>query len=240
MEEKKGKKQEQTAEEVVKQNLAIYEQAREVPESAIKPIVNGRLKGKSDINPVYRIKRMTEIFGPCGIGWRYEIVKQWLETYGNEVKAFTHINLYIKWEGEWSEAIPGIGGAAFVSMESKGAYVSDECYKMSLTDAMSVAMKALGIAADIYWANDGNNLNPGDSKYRDGTISNAADDLPTAINEMLACKSSTERDALWSKWTSKHPEYAAQGHEFYKVTVEVGQKLQHMNTAIKAEQSIQK
>lgn len=240
MEEKKGKKQEQTAEEVVKQNLAIYEQAREVPESAIKPIVNGRLKGKSDINPVYRIKRMTEIFGPCGIGWRYEIVKQWLETYGNEVKAFTHINLYIKWEGEWSEAIPGIGGAAFVSMESKGAYVSDECYKMSLTDAMSVAMKALGIAADIYWAKDGNNLNPGDSKYRDGTISDAADDLPEAINEMRACKSSNERDALWSKWTSKHPEYATQGHEFYKATVEVGQMLQHMSTGRKAEQSIQK
>ena len=55
MEEKKGKKQEQTAEELVAKNLAIYERARLVPESAIKPIVNGRLKGKSDINPVYRI-----------------------------------------------------------------------------------------------------------------------------------------------------------------------------------------
>ena len=164
---KKKEEEQQPIDEQTAKNISIYERARLVPESAITPIVNGRLKGKSDINPVYRIKRMTEIFGPCGIGWRYEIVKQWLEPYGNEVKAFTHINLYIKWDGEWSEAIPGIGGAAFVSMESKGAYVSDECYKMSLTDAMSVAMKALGIAADIYYAKDGNNLNPGDSKYRD-------------------------------------------------------------------------
>ena len=225
MEEKKSKKQEQTAEELVAKNLAIYEQARLVPESAIKPIVNGRLKGKSDINPVYRIKRMTEIFGPCGIGWRYEIVKQWLETYGNEVKAFTHINLYIKWDGEWSEAIPGIGGAAFVSMESKGAYVSDECYKMSLTDALSVSMKALGIAADIYYSKDGNNANPGDSKYRDGTINTAADDLPTAIGEMRACKSREEINAAWAKWTGKHQEYSVQSHEFYKVTVEVGKSI---------------
>lgn len=240
MEEKKSKKQEQTAEELVAKNLAIYEQARLVPESAIKPIVNGRLKGKSDINPVYRIKRMTEIFGPCGIGWRYEIVKQWLETYGNEVKAFTHINLYIKWDGEWSEAIPGIGGAAFVSMESKGAYVSDECYKMSLTDALSVAMKALGIAADIYYAKDGNNLNPGDSKYRDGTINSAADDLPKAIEEAKACKSRDEINAVWAKWTGKHPEFATQGHEFYNAVVEQGQAIQHMQTAKNAVKDIEK
>lgn len=224
MEEKKGKKQEQTAEELVAKNLAIYERARIVPESAIKPIVNGRLKGKSDINPVYRIKRMTEIFGPCGIGWRYEIVKQWLETYGNEVKTFTHINLYIKWDGEWSEAIPGIGGAAFVSMESKGAYVSDECYKMSLTDALSVSMKALGVAADIYYAKDGNNLNPGDSKYRDGTINYAAAELPQAIEEMKAVKSRDEYLACWDKWARKRPEFSVNGHDFYKIAVEIGSK----------------
>ena len=163
----KKKEEEQPVNEQAKANLSVYEQARLVPESAIKPIQNGRLKGKSDINPMYRIKRMTEIFGVCGFGWKYEIVNQWLEPHGSEVKSFTHINLYIKMNGEWSDPIPGIGGATFVSQESKGPYVNDECYKMSLTDALSVAMKALGIAADIYWAKDGNNLNPGDSKYRE-------------------------------------------------------------------------
>ncbi len=74
---KKKEEEQQPIDEQTAKNLSIYERARLVPESAIKPIVNGRLKGKSDINPVYRIKRMTEIFGPCGIGWRYEIVKQY-------------------------------------------------------------------------------------------------------------------------------------------------------------------
>lgn len=230
MEEKKGKKeQELTAEELVKKNLAIYEQAREVPPSAIKEIVNGRLKGKSDINPVYRIKRMTEIFGPCGIGWRYEITKQWLEPFGNEVKAFTSINLYIKWEGEWSEPIPGIGGASFVSQESKGPYVNDECYKMSLTDALSVAMKALGIAADIYYAKDGKNLNPGDSKYREegsaqASQTSAAAELPTAIAEMRACNSRQEYLACWEKWAKRHPDFSVKNHEFYNVAYEIGRK----------------
>jgi hypothetical protein len=235
MEEKKSKKQEQTAEELVAKNLAIYEQARLVPESAIKPIVNGRLKGKSDINPVYRIKRMTEIFGPCGIGWRYEIVKQWLETYGNEVKAFTHINLYIKWEGEWSEAIPGIGGAAFVSMESKGAYVSDECYKMSLTDALSVSMKALGIAADIYYSKDGNNANPGDSKYRDGTINSAAERVERdaqrneteskAVDEIRGAETIESVRAIYKGYQKTNPDICRKGGALYTAAMERANEL---------------
>ena len=226
---KKGKKQEQTAEELVAKNLAIYERARLVPESAIKPIVNGRLKGKSDINPVYRIKRMTEIFGPCGFGWRYTIVKQWLENYLQEVKAFTVINLYIKMDGEWSEPIPGVGGASFVSVEKSGQYVNDECFKMSLTDALSVAMKALGIAADIYYAKDGKNLNPGDSKYREecsaqASQPSAAAELPTAIAEMRACNSRQEYLACWEKWAKRHPDFSVQNHEFYNVACEIGRK----------------
>lgn len=135
-------------------NLRFYEQMRNVPPYALKPIGAGRLKGMSDINPVYRIKAMTEAFGPCGIGWKYVITKQWLETYGQEVKAFTNIDLYIKVDGEWSDAIPGTGGSSLVAMERSGAYVSDEAYKMALTDALSVAMKALGVAADVYYSKD--------------------------------------------------------------------------------------
>ena len=62
------------------ENLKIYEAARKVPNEALKPIQAGRLKGKSDINPMWRIKKLTEIFGPCGIGWKYTIVKQWMVT----------------------------------------------------------------------------------------------------------------------------------------------------------------
>ena len=108
-------------------NLAVYEKARQVPKTALKQIYGGRLKGMSDINPMFRIKRITEIFGPCGFGWKYEIVKQWLEPQGVEVKCFTQINLYIKMNGEWSEPIPGVGGAGFVDKEKNGTFVNDEC-----------------------------------------------------------------------------------------------------------------
>lgn len=233
---KKKEEEQQPIDEQTAQNLSVYERARLVPESAIKPIQSGRLKGKSDINPVYRIKRMTEIFGVVGFGWRYEIVKQWLEPHGNEVKAFTQINLFIKMNGEWSEAIPGVGGASFVSMEKSGPYVNDECYKMSLTDAMSVAMKSLGIAADIYYAKDGNNLNPGDSKYRDdgqasqsrgaSAVAFTGADLKQALAELDAAKTNDEYGAVWSKYSTQFPAMCQKGTDFYNACIKKANELQ--------------
>lgn len=135
----------------MEQNMKYYDAMRQVPKEALKTIKGGRLEGMSDINPMWRIKVMTETFGVCGIGWKYEITKQWNEAYGNEVKAFVNINLYIKVDGEWSEPIQGTGGSTLV--EPRG-YVNDEAYKMALTDALSVSMKSLGVAADVYFAKD--------------------------------------------------------------------------------------
>ena len=53
-----------------------------------------------------------------------------------------------------SKPISGVGGAMFVEQQKGGAYVSDECYKMATTDAISVACKQLGIGADVYWEAD--------------------------------------------------------------------------------------
>lgn len=135
-------------------NLDLYEKVRSVPDSAKKTIKGGRTSGMTDINPVWRIKVLTEQFGPCGIGWYYIPTRQWLETAGNEIAAFVNIELYIKVDGEWSKPIAGNGGSMFASKEKSGIYVSDECYKMATTDAISVACKELGIGADVYWDSD--------------------------------------------------------------------------------------
>lgn len=136
-------------------NMDLYNKFRSVPDEAKKKITGGRLNGMTDISPMWRIKLLTEQFGACGIGWKYEVTKQWLEPCSeNQIAAFCNINLYVKNDGEWSAAIPGTGGSMFVTKESRGLRTSDECYKMALTDAISVACKALGVAADVYWEKD--------------------------------------------------------------------------------------
>jgi len=135
------------------ENMELYNGFREVPQNAQRTIDGGRLKGMTDINPMWRIQTLTERFGPCGIGWKYIIRDKRLERGPDtEVAAFVDIDLYYKIEDCWSEPVPGTGGASFVMKEKSGPRVSDECFKMALTDALSVACKALGIGADVYWA----------------------------------------------------------------------------------------
>lgn len=140
---------------------SFWDKLKRPPERALKTIQAGRLRGMTDISPQWRYEVMTEVFGPIGIGWKYEIVRFWTEpASANQVLAFCQINLYVKVDS-WSDAIPGIGGSMLIASEKNGLHSSDEAYKMALTDALSVAMKQLGVAADIYaglW--DG-------SKYRD-------------------------------------------------------------------------
>lgn len=133
------------------ENLELYNKVREVPQDAKKTISAGRIKGFTDINPMWRIKCLTEQFGPCGIGWYYKTVEKWTETVGDETCAFVMIELYVLYDGKWSQPISGTGGSRLATKERSGVYVSDECYKMATTDALSVACKNLGIGADVYW-----------------------------------------------------------------------------------------
>ena len=212
-------------------NLRFYEAACQPPKDALKPIPAGRLKGKSDINPMWRMKKLTEIFGPVGFGWRYEIDKQWTEVYGKEVKCFCNITLYVRdpETKEWSLGIPGTGGSAIVSIEKSNPdpYVDDDGYKKALTDALSIAMKALGVAANVwYGAKAEGDI---DSKYNNVYQQpqqpqqpqlTAEQSLKMAIAEMKAVTTESARLNVWSKWVNLCPSLAEEGGAFWKCTYE--------------------
>ena len=151
-------------------NMELWDNLKAVPAAAKKTIQAGRLKGMTDIKPQWRLQIMTEQFGAIGIGWYYEPVKMWTETYGTEVSAHVQINLFVKIDNEWSKPISGTGGSMLIANENIKDYEkdkydtkfkpyhSDEAYKMATTDALSVAMKQLGVAADVY-------MGLSDSKY---------------------------------------------------------------------------
>lgn len=160
-------------------NLRIYEAVRTPPATALKPISGGRLNGKTDINPMWRIKRLTELFGPCGEGWTYTPTKrEYVPGHDGEIAVFVDIELMYKTEGgEWSLAIPGTGGSMYVVKERGGLYTDDEAPKKALTDALSVACKALGIGADVYWDKDATKYTP--APPRNTQPAQGADERPT-------------------------------------------------------------
>lgn len=131
--------------------IDVYKSLAQPPKSALREIQGGKLKGKTDINPQWRYKAMTEAFGLVGIGWKYEVRKLWTEQgAGAEKLAFAQVAVYIKDGETWSEPIEGIGGSKLVQLEKGAAVSNDEGYKMAVTDAFSTALKMLGVAADIY------------------------------------------------------------------------------------------
>ena len=189
-------------------HLELYEKFRAVPPDAQKKITGGRLSGFTDINPMWRIKMLTLEFGMCGVGWYYEVLREWTEQGANgEVSAFVKINLFIKTGGEWSKPIQGIGGSAFVAKEKSGLYTSDEAYKMALTDAISVSCKALGMGADIYFEKDRTKYTgnpPKDSTEYTNPPKDAynPEEVKVRIN---ACATEEELQRNWTE----HPELQA-------------------------------
>lgn len=139
------------------ETLELYNTWRAVPQDAQKPITGGNLNGKTDINPMWRVKVLTETFGPVGFGWYTKITEHWDDTdeIGGNVErvAWVRVELYVKLGGEWSAPIEGIGGSKYAG-KGRGSELNDEAFKMAETDAISVACKKLGIGADIYWAGD--------------------------------------------------------------------------------------
>lgn len=130
----------------------IYDRFSEPPKEALKTISAGKLKGFTDVNPMWRIRALTELFGPAGVGWYTRTTRQWLEAgKDNKIAAFCNLELYVKIDGEWSQPIEGTGGSMFSNVFKGGCDTSDEAFKMAYTDALSVACKSLGIAANVYW-----------------------------------------------------------------------------------------
>ena len=122
-----------------------------VPTAYLKPIGFGGLKGKSDINPQWRIKAMTETYGLCGIGWYYDVEKvEYRKGAADTELIFIQVAIFVKDGENWSMPIRGAGGDVVIEKNNSGLRDNDEAYKMALTDALGNAMKYLGVASEIY------------------------------------------------------------------------------------------
>lgn len=136
------------------EKMTIYNAVRSVPQEAQKEFNNGRFRG-TDINPMWRIKTLTEQFGPAGFGWYIDNVSFEDKVVAGETLTICQLDLFVKIGDEWSKPIHGVGGNRTSTKTSSGnTMISDEAEKMAYTDAISVACKALGIGADVYYQAD--------------------------------------------------------------------------------------
>lgn len=104
------------------------------------------------IKPMWAYRRMTEEFGPAGKGWGVE--KPTFET----VTAGDEILVYCTVEAWWKETedgdrhhVFGVGGDRVLTKRSNGnLFQDDEAFKKAFTDALTNALKLIGVGADVH------------------------------------------------------------------------------------------
>jgi hypothetical protein len=145
-------------------NLSIWGAVEKTEPSATKQSqVSGRTE--TSINGTYMFKRATEQFGPCGIGWGYEIAEERMDrgapiqfdAEGNPIEySETHTIKLRFWYklGEDFGSILSYGHTQYKYMAGQGdnryMRVDGEAPKKSLTDAIKKALSMLGFSADIF------------------------------------------------------------------------------------------
>jgi hypothetical protein len=131
-------------------NMRIWDALSKTDPSQTKPFSRaGGFKGTA-IKPIWIIKRLTEQFGPCGVGWgigarpHFEMV----HSQTGEVLVYCTVAC---WHGNPDNELYGVGGDKAVSLRSSGTlFHDDEAFKKAFTDAVNNAFKFVGVAADIH------------------------------------------------------------------------------------------
>ncbi|TGQ11193.1 hypothetical protein EN858_14820 [Mesorhizobium sp. M4B.F.Ca.ET.215.01.1.1] len=102
------------------------------------------------IKPMWSYRRMTEEFGPCGVGWGIEAPQfQVLQGAEDEKLVFCTVSVWYVHEGERHQLV-GVGGDKAVTKNKYGLASDDEAFKKAFTDSVTNALKFLGVGADVH------------------------------------------------------------------------------------------
>lgn len=108
----------------------------------------GGFKGTA-IKPQWVIHRLTEQFGPCGVGWGVDEPSFQVVPAGNEIMVYCTVSGWYVSAGE-QRNIYGVGGDKVVAQFSSGLKSDDEAFKKAFTDAIMNAFKFIGVGADVH------------------------------------------------------------------------------------------
>ncbi len=123
-----------------------------IPSEFLTRFTKGRFNG-TEIKPMARIQRLTELFGACGKGWGVNFKERWVDQWPgcNFACCYVRLSIWYKEGDEIFEAPDQIGGS-LVDNDP------DECWKSAYTDALGKCASMLGLGAYIY-------LGQADGKY---------------------------------------------------------------------------
>ncbi len=131
-------------------NKALWQRAFTTDPRAVKEITGKQYRGNSP-KPYWIVERLTDEFGPCGIGWGFQILNERFERFSEtDSLHVASVRLWYVLDGVRGE-LEQIGQTKASYMSSKGSFMLDEdAPKKSVTDALVKCASYLGFAGDIF------------------------------------------------------------------------------------------
>lgn len=128
-------------------NLKIWEAHADIDPKFTKPITGKAYKGTSP-NPQYVVRCLTELFGPVGIGFGWNVIAEDFTKLGDETLHWCRISF---WHTDRANTFESYGQTKAAYPTSSGKFMVDEdAPKKSLTDAIIKAASHIGIGANIF------------------------------------------------------------------------------------------
>ena len=136
-------------------NTEIWDALGKTNPSATKGFKRAGGFSGTAIKPMWVMRRLTEQFGPCGVGWGlFEPSFQVVPGDNREVLVYCTASA---WHGSKDNVVWGVGGDKVVSYVKANEQYNrperwendDEAFKKAFTDAIMNAFKFIGVAADV-------------------------------------------------------------------------------------------
>lgn len=181
-------------------NLDLWEAHADIDPQYTKAITGKAYKGTSP-NPQYVIKCLTEMFGPVGQGFGWEVLAEDFTPLGDEILHWCRIRF---WHTDRKHYYEAYGQTkALMKTRDKGLMSDEDAPKKSLTDAIIKAASQLGIAANIFlgrW-DDQKYVAEVDREYRQDEQSNKQ--KSPALEALLINLAKQETHAASVEWKAK-------------------------------------
>ncbi|MDS1138609.1 hypothetical protein [Nitratireductor indicus] len=129
-------------------NTELWDKLGKTDPSHTKPFKRAGGFSGTAIKPMWAYRRMTEEFGPCGTGWGvYEPTFQVVPGPEGEMLVYCTASI---WYGKPDQRAWGVGGDKAVGKNKYGLASDDEAFKKAFTDAITNALKMIGVGADVH------------------------------------------------------------------------------------------
>lgn len=128
-------------------NTEIWDALAKTDPKHTKPFNRaGGFKGTA-IKPIWIVKRLTDHFGACGVGWGINEPSFQVVPCDGETLVFCTVSC---WHGTRENVLFGVGGDKAQAKRKDGSFCDDEAFKKAFTDAVGNAFKFIGVGADVH------------------------------------------------------------------------------------------